>query len=182
MIRIFDIFFSLLGLIILFPIIILLFVIIWFDNKSPIFMQKRLGRYKKPFVLIKFRTMHPETKSVATHLINKSNISKVGRFLRKSKFDEIPQLWNVLTGDMSLVGPRPCLLTQKTLIAERNKRGIFQIKPGITGLAQVSNITMIKPKILAENDLKMIKKLNLFYYFYYILKTMILVVKKSNLK
>tara|TARA_X000000950_G_C13899694_1_gene654392 strand:+ start:847 stop:1212 length:366 start_codon:yes stop_codon:yes gene_type:complete len=117
------------------------------------------------------------TLSVATHLARNTKISPFGNFLRKTKLDEIPQLYNVLIGNMSLVGPRPCLLNQKRLISERNKRGIFKVKPGITGLAQVSGITMKNPKLLAITDLEMIKQSNLFYYFYYIFKTIILNIK-----
>ena len=104
---------SFLGLIILSPMLILLFIIGYFENGSPLYRQKRVGLNQKFFILIKFRTMRKETKSVATHLVNNSMITPFGNLLRKTKLDEAPQLWNVLTGDMSLVGPRPCLLNQK---------------------------------------------------------------------
>jgi lipopolysaccharide/colanic/teichoic acid biosynthesis glycosyltransferase len=102
----------------------------------------------------------------------------LGIFLRKTKLDEIPQLWNVLIGEMSLVGPRPCLLNQNNLINERKKRGVFKVRPGITGLAQIKGITMKTPTLLAKTDLEMIKQLNVFNYFYYILVTMFLIFKK----
>lgn len=172
MIRIFDLFFSLIGLIFLSPIIIIILIIGFFDNGSPLFSQPRIGRYQKSFILFKLRSLPVNTLSVATHLIKNTEVSSFGRFLRKTKLDEIPQLYNVLKGDMSLVGPRPCLLNQKRLISERKKRGVFKVKPGITGLAQVSGITMKNPKLLAETDSKMIKQINLFNYFYYILKTL----------
>ena len=171
MIRLFDFLFSFLGLIILFPILILLLIIGFFENGSPLFKQKRVGYNQKVFLLIKFRTMKMNAKSVATHLIDNSMITPFGHFLRSTKLDELPQLFNVLIGDMSLVGPRPCLLNQKRLINERKKRGLFKVKPGITGLAQISNINMENPTVLAKTELKMIKKINLYYYFYYILKT-----------
>ena len=115
--------------------------------------------------------MKMNTLSSGTHLVDPSNITHFGYFLRKYKLDEFLQLWNVFIGNMSLVGPRPCLLNQKRLINERKKRGVFNVKPGITGLAQVSNITMKTPTLLSKTDLKMIKQMNLYYYFYYILKT-----------
>ena len=169
--RFFDILFSLTALILLLPLLILLWFLGLLDNGSPIFTQKRVGRNLKSFLLIKFRTMPINTRSAATHLTQNVKSTSYGYFLRRTKLDEIPQLWNVLAGDMSLVGPRPCLLNQKKLINERKKRGIFKVKPGITGLAQVSGVTMKTPTSLAKKDLKMIKQMNLFSYFYYIFKT-----------
>jgi lipopolysaccharide/colanic/teichoic acid biosynthesis glycosyltransferase len=110
MTRFFDFVFSLLGLIILSPIILVLFIIGLFDTGSPLFRQERLGLNQKPFHLMKFRSMHVNTHAVATHLVQFSAITKWGSFLRKSKLDELPQLFNVLVGDMSFVGPRPNLL------------------------------------------------------------------------
>lgn len=178
MIRFFDFLFSFLGLITLSPLLILLWIIILLDNGSPLFRQYRIGHNQKLFLLIKFRTMPMGTKSAATHLVDSSTITSFGIFLRRTKLDEIPQLLNVLLGDMSLVGPRPCLVNQSKLINERKKKGIFKIRPGITGLAQIKGITMKTPTLLAKTDLEMIKKLNVFNYFYYILVTMILIFKK----
>jgi O-antigen biosynthesis protein WbqP len=178
MIRFFDFLFSFLGLITLSPLLILLWIIILLDNGSPLFRQYRIGHNQKLFLLIKFRTMPMRTKSAATHLVDSSTITSFGIFLRRTKLDEIPQLLNVLLGDMSLVGPRPCLVNQSKLINERKKKGIFKIRPGITGLAQIKGITMKTPTLLAKTDLEMIKKLNVFNYFYYILATMILIFKK----
>ena len=124
--------------------------------------------------------MHTGVRSAATHLVDPSKITRIGFFLRKFKLDELPQLLNVLIGDMSLVGPRPCLPNQKRLIIERKKRGIYKVKPGITGLAQVSGINMSKPTLLAKTDFKMIKQMNLFYYFYYIFKTVLEIFKKKS--
>ena len=177
MIRIFDFFFSLIGLIILFPLFILLWFIGLLDNGSPLFMQKRIGRNLKPFVLIKFRTMPINTKSLGTHLLKNLKLTSYGYFLRKTKLDEIPQLFNVLFGDMSFVGPRPSLLNQKKLINQRKKRGVLKVKPGITGLAQILSIEMSRPVLLAKTDSKMIKKMNLFYYFFFIFRTILLLVK-----
>ena len=122
--------------------------------------------------------MELNTASIATHLVDDSFITPFGHFLRRTKIDEIPQLWNVLSGDMSLVGYRPCLVNQKQLIKERDIRGIFKFKPGITGLTQINNITMETPILLAKTDLEMIEQMSLFNYFYYILKTLIAIVKK----
>ena len=180
MIRLFDFLFSFLGLIIFLPILILLWFIVLFENGSPLFKQDRLGHNQKLFLLIKFRTMQKGKKSVATHIADKSMITRFGYFLRRTKLDEVPQLLNVLIGDMSLVGPRPCLSNQRELISERNKRGVFKVKPGITGLAQISGINMETPTLLAKTDIIMINKMNLYYYFYYILKTLLLIFKKKH--
>lgn len=171
MIRIFDIIFSLIGIILLSPIIILLLLIGYFDTGSPIFCQERMGKNKKPFNLYKFRSMYVDTKSVATHLANYSSITKYGTLLRKSKLDELPQLFNVLIGDMSLVGPRPNLFNQKELIQERDKLGVYNVVPGITGLSQINKIDMSTPRILSETDAKMTSNLTLFNYFKYIFAT-----------
>jgi len=171
MTRIFDIVFSLLGLIILSPIILLLIMIGFFDTGSPLFRQKRVGVNLKPFNLLKFRSMDINTEAVATHLVQVSAITKWGTFLRKSKLDELPQLFNVLLGEMSFVGPRPNLFNQLELIEEREKRGVYTIRPGITGLAQINKIDMSTPQLLAETDEIMISQLNFFFYFKYIFLT-----------
>jgi lipopolysaccharide/colanic/teichoic acid biosynthesis glycosyltransferase len=118
-----------------------------------------------------------DTKSVGTHLIKNIKLTSFGYLLRRTKFDEIPQLWNVLVGDMSLVGPRPCLFNQRKLINERKKRGVFKVKPGITGYAQLSGINMKTPTLLARMDQKMIKKISLTNYFYYIYLTLLKIIK-----
>ncbi|MBK3847260.1 sugar transferase [Stutzerimonas xanthomarina] len=171
MIRVFDFVFSLVGLLFGFPVLLVLTLIGLFDTRSPIFRQVRVGRHQKPFTLFKFRTMRVDTASVATHLASSASITRFGHFLRKTKLDELPQLWNVLKGDMSLVGPRPGLFNQEELTAERAKRGVFDVRPGITGLAQVSEIDMSTPALLAETDQKMIKSLTLVDYFKYIFMT-----------
>ena len=173
MIRFFDILISILGLIILFPIFLIIIIFLFFDTHSPFFFQERVGLNHKPFMLIKFRTMHINTKSLGTHLVDVSSITKIGAFLRILKLDELPQLWNVFVGDMSLVGPRPCLFNQKKLITERDKYEIFKFKPGLTGLSQIKGINMSTPKLLAKTDLEMIKKMSLIRYFYYIFRTIV---------
>lgn len=173
MIRFFDILFSSVGLLLLSPFILVLWLIGLFDTGSPIFSQERVGKLKKPFKLYKFRSMHVHTKSVATHLANSSSITKYGSFLRKSKLDELPQLFNVLLGDMSLVGPRPNLFNQEELIIERDKRGVYNVVPGITGEAQINKIDMSTPERLAEMDAFMTQNLTFRKYFYYIVVTVL---------
>lgn len=173
MLRIFDFTFALLGLIIAFPVLLAIYVLGLFDTGSPLFRQERVGRHQKPFVLVKFRTMKIDTASVASHLASSASITRMGAFLRKTKLDELPQLWNVLKGEMSLVGPRPGLFNQQELTTERAQRGVFDVRPGITGLAQLSDIDMSTPKLLAETDQRMIRELTLAHYFKYILMTVL---------
>jgi lipopolysaccharide/colanic/teichoic acid biosynthesis glycosyltransferase len=169
--RIFDFIFSFIGLVLLSPVLIVLMIIGFFDTGSPIFRQERVGKEKQPFRLMKFRSMHINAPSVATHLASASSITPFGSFLRKSKLDELPQLWNVFVGDMSLVGPRPNLFNQEELIRERDLRGVYSVRPGITGLAQINKIDMSTPQYLAEADAKMIKELDTFLYFQLIFLT-----------
>jgi lipopolysaccharide/colanic/teichoic acid biosynthesis glycosyltransferase len=173
MTRFFDILFSLLGLVIGSPILILLLLIGLFDTRSPLFSQVRVGKNRAPFTLVKFRTMRLGAASVATHLADGADITRYGAFLRRTKLDELPQLWNVLKGEMSLVGPRPCLFTQDELINERETRGVLNARPGITGLAQVKGIDMSTPKLLAEVDAQMLSNLNISSYFSFILMTLL---------
>lgn len=173
MLRIFDFTFALLGLIFAFPVLLAIYVLGLFDTGSPLFRQERVGRHQKPFVLVKFRTMKIDTASVASHLASSASITRMGAFLRKTKLDELPQLWNVLKGEMSLVGPRPGLFNQQELTTERAQRGVFDVRPGITGLAQLSDIDMSTPKLLAETDQRMIRELTLADYFKYILMTVL---------
>ena len=116
--RFLDILFSSLGLLIFSPLLIIIFIFGWFDTRSPIFLQRRVGLSLKSFTLFKFRTMKINTLSSGTHLVDPSNITFMGYFLRKYKLDELLQLWNVMIGNMSIVGPRPCLFNQKKV----NKR------------------------------------------------------------
>jgi len=172
-IRFLDVLFAALGLIFGLPVLILLTIIGMFDTGSPIFKQVRVGRNKKPFMLVKFRTMKTDTASVASHLASSSSITPFGSFLRKSKLDELPQLWNVLKGEMSLVGPRPGLFNQEELTSARDKKGVFAVRPGITGLAQVNKIDMSTPELLAETDAKMLSSISLTTYFKYIFQTVV---------
>lgn len=171
MCRLIDVIFSFFGLIFLSPVFIVLLIITYFETRSPIFVQERVGKDMKPFRLFKFRSLPLNVPNVPTHFLNSFNITPLGRFLRKSKLDELPQLWNVFVGDMSLVGPRPNLFSQEELIAQRKKNRVYSVRPGITGLAQISKIDMSSPKLLAETDARMIEKLNFLYYFKYIFLT-----------
>ncbi|GAB1152055.1 MAG: sugar transferase [Shewanella algae] len=171
MIRLIDFLAALFGLLLLWPVLLIITIIGLFDTGSPIFVQTRVGRNQQPFELIKFRTMTVDTQSVASHLASTSSITKLGAFLRRTKLDELPQLWNVLKGEMSLVGPRPNLFNQAELIAERDMLGVYNVRPGITGLAQVSEIDMSTPKLLAKTDAKMIADMSLKNYFKYIFMT-----------
>ena len=171
MIRLIDVIGALIGLLFGSPLLGLLWLIVWFDTRAPLFHQERVGRYRETFVLVKFRTMRPDTASVATHLVDLSSVTRCGRFLRRTKLDELPQLWNVLRGDMSLVGPRPCLLNNKEVIAKRATYGVFEARPGITGLAQIQGVDMSNPELLAKTDAEMLRSLNIFNYFRYICLT-----------
>tara|TARA_R110001592_G_scaffold111334_1_gene308303 strand:+ start:3471 stop:4022 length:552 start_codon:yes stop_codon:yes gene_type:complete len=173
LIRNLDIVFSFFGLLFGFPVLVVLTVIGLFDTGSPIFCQKRVGKNKKPFTLIKFRTMKLDTASVASHLASTASITPFGGFLRRTKLDELPQLWNVLKGEMSLVGPRPGLLNQEELTSAREANNVFNVRPGITGLAQVNDIDMSTPELLAKTDAEMIKTMSVSNYFKYIFQTIL---------
>lgn len=173
MIRLFDFVFAFFGLIFGAPIFAVLTLIGMFDTGSPIFRQERVGRHKKSFTLFKFRTMKVDTASVSSHLASLSSITPFGHFLRRTKLDELPQLWNVLKGEMSLVGPRPGLFNQDELIEARQRSGVFNVRPGITGLSQINKIDMATPDLLAASDAKMIAEMSLLNYFKFIFHTLI---------
>lgn len=173
MIRVIDFFAALFGLMLLWPVFVVICILGYFDTGSPVFRQTRVGKNQQPFTLIKFRTMPVETKSVATHLVGASSVTKLGGFLRKTKLDELPQLINVVKGEMSLVGPRPCLFNQQELIDARQEKGVFDVRPGITGLAQVNEIDMSTPELLAEWDERMISSMTVKSYFSYIIQTVL---------
>ena len=139
--RVTDIILSLTGMILLSPLFIILILAIKIDSKGPVlFKQKRIGIHKKPFFILKFRTMRVDTpKDTPTHLLENPDqwITRTGRFLRKTSLDELPQIWNILVGDMSIIGPRPALWNQYDLIEERDRYGANDILPGLTGWAQI---------------------------------------------
>jgi len=171
-IRLLDVLFSVLALFFLWPLLVFIFVLCFYDTRAPIFCQQRVGRQQQPFMLFKFRTMQPGSASVATHLVDTAVITDIGSFLRRTKLDELPQLWNVLKGDMSLVGPRPCLFNQYELIAERLLRGVFDVRPGVTGRAQIIGIDMSTPRLLAETDALMLADMSVRAYLRYNFKTL----------
>jgi len=171
--RTLDIVFSLSGLLILWPVLLILCILGWFDTRSPLYLQERVGRYQRLFVLVKFRTMHPGTASVASHLASNNSITALGSILRRTKLDELPQLWNVLLGEMSLVGPRPGLLNQLELTNARIALGVYEVRPGITGLSQVNGIDMSTPELLAETDARMLREMSVSNYFRFIVLTVL---------
>ena len=154
--RIVDFLLSLLGIIVLSPILLILVIAIKIDSKGPvIFTQKRVGKNKKLFNIYKFRTMKIDTpKEMPTHLLENPDffITKVGKFLRKTSLDELPQLFNILKGDMAVIGPRPALWNQDDLIEERDKYGANDIRPGLTGWAQINGRDELEIDYKAQLD------------------------------
>lgn len=151
--RAFDFSVSLAGLIAVAPLLAWIVFAIRRDSAGPaIFVQDRVGRNGNIFRCYKLRTMYSDTKDVPTHMADSNRVTPLGARLRRTKLDELPQLWNILRGEMSFVGPRPCLPSQTELIEERRKRGVLAITPGITGVAQVEGIDMSDPLRLAEKD------------------------------
>lgn len=173
LLRVLDVVLSAAGLLVLWPVLLLVCVVGWFDTRSPLFTQERVGRHQRPFVLVKFRTMRPGTAHVASHLASSASITRLGALLRRTKLDELPQLWNVLLGHMSLVGPRPGLYNQHELTQARAAYGVYAARPGITGLAQVNGIDMSTPELLAQTDARMLRELSVRSYFKYIFLTVL---------
>lgn len=154
--RFIDIILSLLGLIILSPLFIILMILIKLDSKGPVFFkQKRVGIHKTHFYILKFRTMRIDTpKDTPTHLLENPDqyITRMGKFLRKTSLDELPQIWNILVGEMSIIGPRPALWNQYDLIGERDKYGANDVPPGLTGWAQINGRDELPIEVKAKLD------------------------------
>lgn len=154
--RFMDIFLSVIGLIVLAPILLILIIVIKMDSKGPVMIkQKRVGKSKIYFNILKFRTMRIDTpKDIPTHLLENPEqyITKIGKFLRKTSLDELPQIWNIFVGEMSIVGPRPALWNQYDLIAERDKYGANEIRPGLTGWAQINGRDELPIRLKARLD------------------------------
>lgn len=160
--RALDVVVALGGLIVLAPIMAIVAAAVRVQSPGPaIFRQSRIGRHGHPFDCYKFRSMYVGTRSLPTHETPRSSITPLGAVLRRSKIDELPQLLNVVRGDMSLVGPRPCLPTQHELIGHRQRLGVLELRPGITGLAQVLGVDMSEPRRLARLDAAYRERLSL---------------------
>lgn len=162
------------GLVLVAPVIGLLAIAIRRDSEGPaIFVQARVGRDGVVFGCRKLRTMRQGTSNVPTHMADAGQITRLGGFLRRTKLDELPQLWNIVRGEMSFVGPRPCLPSQVELVEERRRRGVLALLPGITGPAQVAGIDMSDPVRLAEKDAEYLRDASLLYDLRLIWRTVV---------
>lgn len=160
--RAFDLVATLALLPVALPLIAVAAILIKLSSPGPvIFRQQRVGRHEKPFTCLKLRTMQHGTRDAPSHEMPRSAVTPVGAWLRRFKLDELPQLWNILRGEMSLVGPRPCLPSQVGLIAARRRRGLSGLRPGVTGVSQVRGIDMSDPERLAESDAAYLQDMSL---------------------
>jgi O-antigen biosynthesis protein WbqP len=182
--RLIDIILSLIGLIVLSPIYLILIIAIKIDSRGPVlFKQKRVGINKKHFNILKFRTMRIDTpKDTPTHLLANPEqyITKMGKFLRKTSLDELPQIWNIFVGQMSIIGPRPALWNQYDLIAERDKYGANNIPPGLSGWAQINGRDELPIEIKAKLDGEYIKGISLWIDVKCFFLTIVSVVKSDG--
>ena len=183
--RLIDIILSILGLIILSPFFVIFAIIIKLESKGPVFFkQKRYGKNKKFFMIYKFRTMRTDApKDMPTHRLSnaESYITKFGGFMRKTSIDELPQIINILKGDMSIIGPRPALWNQDDLMEEREKYGANNIKPGLTGLAQTSGRDELEIPIKAKLDGEYVEKMSLWMDTKLFFKTILKVFKSDGI-
>ena len=176
--RLFDIIFSLSVLIILSPLILLICLLIkLFDSGPIIFKQKRFGMNSNIFYIYKFRSMSVNTKNISSDKINELNLNWVGKFIRRTNIDELPQLFNILKGDMTFVGPRPALPSQIDLIQLRRKNGILFFKPGLTGLAQISSYDGMNLNTKVNFDKEYIDSISFKSDILIILKTFVYLLK-----
>ncbi|MFC6333766.1 sugar transferase [Paenibacillus septentrionalis] len=182
--RLSDFMISLIALIILSPIFIILALIIKLESKGPVFFkQKRVTKGKEYFQIYKFRTMYTDApKNSPTHLLENADqyITKTGRFLRKSSLDELPQLINIIKGEMSIIGPRPALWNQYDLIEERDKYGANDILPGLSGWAQINGRDELPIDVKARLDGEYVKKRSVIFDLKCIVLTFISVIKKDG--
>ena len=181
--RAFDFIMSLLGIILLSPVILVLVVLVKLTSKGPIlFKQKRIGKDNKEFYIYKFRTMRVDTPNVATHLLENPDmyITRVGKLLRKTSLDELPQIINIIKGEMSIVGPRPALWNQYDLIEERDKYGANDILPGLTGWAQINGRDELPIPIKAKLDGEYVKRCSFGFDLKWFFMTFIKVLKRDG--
>ncbi len=183
--RIIDFTLSLVALIILSPLFLIITILIKIQSKGPIlFKQKRVGKNKKYFNILKYRTMRIDTpKDIPTHLLKNADqyITKIGKFLRKTSLDELPQIINILKGEMSIIGPRPALWNQYDLIEERDKYGANDILPGVTGLAQVNGRDELTIEVKAKYDGEYIESISLLLDIKIFFKTVSNVLSRSGI-
>lgn len=182
--RLIDIILSLMGLIVLSPIFLILILAIKLDSRGPVFFkQKRVGVHKSYFNILKFRTMRIDTpKDTPTHLLGNPEqyITKVGKFLRKTSLDELPQIWNIFVGQMSIIGPRPALWNQNDLIAERDKYNANDVPPGLTGWAQINGRDELPIEIKAKMDGEYVGKIGFWMDVKCFFGTIVSVVKREG--
>ncbi|QQZ61623.1 sugar transferase [Paenibacillus sonchi] len=183
--QILDVMMALIGILLLWPFFLIIAVVIKLTSKGPVlFKQKRLGKNKSEFYILKFRTMRTDTPSdMPTHLLQDPDffITKVGKFLRKTSLDELPQIINILKGEMSIIGPRPALWNQYDLIAERDKYKANNIKPGLTGWAQINGRDELPIEEKAKFDGEYLNLLSLTFDFQVFFKTVYNVVKREGI-
>tara|TARA_B100000579_G_C22828262_1_gene854468 strand:+ start:1894 stop:2463 length:570 start_codon:yes stop_codon:yes gene_type:complete len=176
--RAFDILFSIISLLALLPIfLIIYFSILIFDGPSVFFCQKRIGRNKQEFDLFKFRSLPKNTKAISSDKLSEIKISKIGKFIRRTNIDELPQLFNILKGEMSFVGPRPSLSSQKDLISLREINNSLSLTPGLTGLAQISSYNGMSEKIKSNFDGKYYNKISFIFDLKILFRTFIYLLK-----
>jgi len=176
---------SFIAIVIFFPILILpISILIKVNSKGPIlFKQKRIGQNKKTFLLYKFRTMRIDTpKDVPTHQLKNPEqwITPLGKFLRKTSLDEVPQLFNILRGEMSIIGPRPALWNQEDLIAERDKYGVNELRPGVSGWAQINGRDTLPIPVKAKLDGEYVKRQSFWFDLYIIFRTALKIFKDDS--
>lgn len=182
--RYIDFTLALIGIIVLLPVFFVLILAIKYDSKGPVFFkQKRVGLHKTHFMIFKFRTMRIDTpRDTPTHLLKDPDqyITKVGRFLRKTSLDELPQIINILVGEMAVIGPRPALWNQYDLISERDKYGANDVRPGLTGWAQINGRDELSTEVKAKFDGEYVRNMNFLFDVKCFFKTIASVIKREG--
>lgn len=185
--RLFDIVLTVVGLFCLFPLIVLTWLLVKLTSTGPaLYWSQRVGKHNQLFSMPKFRSMRIGTPQLATHLMNQQAnpnafLTPIGSFIRKTSLDELPQLWSVLTGDMSIVGPRPALFNQDDLVALRTEKGVHTLQPGITGWAQVNGRDEIPIPQKVDLDAYYLKHQSLWLDIKIIMLTIIKVIRRDNI-